>query len=309
MSFSSRTKDDLARNRVKKPEQQLALLSGLTLACGSLYVGKGKTGAIYSTESKSVASLIAQTAEGLYSLDESMEQTEQQRRKNPLYVVTLTGADAERMLTETGMLLSENGGVTLHDGAPESLVKPDEQARVFLRGMFLGSGSCLNPARGYHLELVLRTERVAQDVIAIIGRFGVVAKRHMRKEKQIVYLKGDDVSGFLSIIGAATAVMAFENVRAEKDFRNYVNRASNCETANIGKTVDAGLNQIAAIERIENTLGLDKLPMPLYEAAMLRLNHPDATLQALADMAEIGKSGMNHRFTRLIRMAREIDYD
>ncbi|MDO4572637.1 MAG: DNA-binding protein WhiA, partial [Clostridia bacterium] len=90
-------------------------------------------------------------------------------------------------------------------------------------------------------------------------------------------------------------------------FRNYVNRKSNCETANIGKTVDAALMQVRAIETIERTVELNRLPAPLYEAAMLRLNHPDATLQELADLAEIGKSGMNHRLTRLLNMAREIE--
>ena len=38
---------------------------------------------------------------------------------------------------------------------------------------------------------------------------------------------------------------------------------------------------------------------------MLRLQHPEATLQELADIAEIGKSGMNHRFSRLIAIAEE----
>ena len=309
MSFSSRTKEDIVRFRVKRRGQQLSLLSGLVLSCGSLYVGRGGTGSVFATESQPVAKLILQLAEALYALDTSMELMEQQRRRNPLYVVTLTGADAQRMLAETGMLSAGDGGITLLDGVPEELIAPDEEARLFLRGVFLGSGSCLNPARGYHLELVLRAEGIAEDVISAIKRFGVTAKRHARKEKQVVYLKGDDVSGFLTIIGASNAVLAFENVRAEKEFRNYVNRANNCETANIGKTVDAGLNQVQAIERIESTVGLAGLPMPLYEAAMLRLSHPDATLQELADMADIGKSGMNHRLSRLIRMAGEIASD
>ena len=52
---------------------------------------------------------------------------------------------------------------------------------------------------------------------------------------------------------------------------------------------------------------LTDLPAPLYEAARLRLAHPDATLQELADLAEIGKSGMNHRLARLMRLAAELE--
>ena len=51
----------------------------------------------------------------------------------------------------------------------------------------------------------------------------------------------------------------------------------------------------------------DALPGSLREAAELRMNHPDATLSELAEMAGIQKSGMNHRLARLIRMAEELE--
>ncbi len=91
-------------------------------------------------------------------------------------------------------------------------------------------------------------------------------------------------------------------------FATTSNRTNNCDTANIGKTVNASTLQRQAIEIIEERMGLDRLPAPLYEAATLRMNHPEATLQELAEMAEIGKSGMNHRLERLIRIAREIQH-
>ncbi len=68
----------------------------------------------------------------------------------------------------------------------------------------------------------------------------------------------------------------------------------------------ASTEQIGSIEIIEEHMGLNRLPAPLYEAALLRLNHPEATLQELAELAEIGKSGMNHRLARLVRIAKEI---
>ena len=134
----------------------------------------------------------------------------------------------------------------------------------------------------------------------------VDARFTARRGQCVVYLRGDGVTDFLALIGASAAVLEVENVRTERDLRNYVNRRSNCETANIGKTVDAGLLQLRAIETIEDAMRLERLPAPLYEAARLRLAHPDATLQELADMAEIGKSGMNHRYARLLAIAEEI---
>lgn len=307
MSFSSRTKENLVRLRVKRPAQRLAQLGGLTMACGSLSIGSGGTGVTYVTECLPVAEQIAEFANERYTLRTSMELARQERRKRPLAILSLTGADAERLLADTGVLILSPDGMALCDDVPAALVANEDTARAYLRGAFLGSGSCLNPARGYHLELVTQSEGVADGLIRTIAAFALTAKRHRRKDQHVVYLKGEEVSGFLALVGASAAALAFENVRAEREFRNYVNRKSNCETANIGKTVDAALAQLHAIEVIEGAMELGRLPTPLYEASMLRLNHPDATLQELAELAEIGKSGMNHRFTRLLNLAREIE--
>ena len=50
-----------------------------------------------------------------------------------------------------------------------------------------------------------------------------------------------------------------------------------------------------------------RLDAALKEAAELRLNYPDASLQELADMADIKKAGMNHRLTRLIEYAQDLE--
>lgn len=306
MSFSSSVKDDLVRLKRKSAPLRLSELAGLTVCCGSLYVGRG-TGAVYTTEALPVGKLVSSLATELYALDATIELSKQERRRRPLVIVTVTGADAEKLLLDTGVLVPLDGGVTLGDGVKDDLVSDAERTRAFLRGAYLGSGSCNNPSRGYHLEIVARSEALAAGIVRCISELGLSAKRRRRADRHVVYVKGDDVSGFLAYLGASGAALAFENVRAEKDFRNYVNRTSNCETANIGKTVDAAFVQTQAIERLERRMELSRLPVPLYEAAMLRLNHPEATLQELADRAGIGKSGMNHRLTRIIRMAEELE--
>lgn len=91
-------------------------------------------------------------------------------------------------------------------------------------------------------------------------------------------------------------MLEFENVRIVKEMRNNVNRVVNCETANLNKVVQAAVQRRAYVY-IEKHLGLGKLPLTLRETAELRLNHPDASLNELADLSEgkIGKSGINHR--------------
>jgi len=304
MSFSSSAKEDLVKIRVRPRASRLAQLAGLTHTCGALYVGRSH-GAVYSTETLAVGRHILSLASSLYELDATIERSEREHRR-PLTQVTLLGRDAEALLLETRLLVPEEDGFRLGDTAPALLIPGEEERRAFLRGVFLGSGSCANPYRGYHLEIVARSRAFAEQVNGMIVSFGPAARTMKRKDRFVVYLKGDAVSGFLALIGASAAALQFENARAERDFRNYVNRANNCDTANIGKTVNASALQRQAIERIEEHMGLGSLPAPLYEAAILRMNHPDATLQELADLAEIGKSGMNHRLARLIRIAREI---
>lgn len=308
MSFSSHVKEELCRIRVKAPAQRLLELSGLTLTCGALRISKG-LGIVYSSESLAVGKRILALAGTLYEPDATIELSERERRSTPLTTVTLSGASVERLLLDTGALSLDDGVRTIVRQIPRAAETDEDCARAFLRGAFLGSGSCANPRRGYHLEIVTTEKAFCESLCACIRRFSLSARRMQRKERHIAYLKGDDVTGFLALVGANQAALEIENVRTEREFRNYVNRRSNCETANIGKTVDAGLAQLRAIEAIEQATRLESLPEPLYEAARLRMQHPDATLQELADMAEIGKSGMNHRLTRLLRLAEEIQHD
>ena len=64
---------------------------------------------------------------------------------------------------------------------------------------------------------------------------------------------------------------------------------------------------IGAVNTIVRHGHFQRLPKALKEAAELRLNYPDASLQELADMADIKKSGMNHRLTRLIEYAQDLE--
>lgn len=307
MSFSSSAKEDLVKIRLKTDRIRLAELAGLVHTCGALTIGRGR-GAVFSTETLAVGKLIVSLATTLYPLEPTIELSERERRR-PLTLVTLVGDEAEQLLRDTGLLIREAGEFSIGETVPVGLIQDDESRRAFLRGAFLGSGSCANPYRGYHLEIIARSDAFAGQLCSVLAAFGPEAKTMLRREKPVVYLKGDDVSAFLALVGANGSALKFESARAERDFRNYVNRTTNCETANIEKTVFASTEQINAIEVIEEHMGLNQLPAPLYEAALLRLNHPEATLLELAELAEIGKSGMNHRLSRLVRIAKEIRHD
>ena len=109
-------------------------------------------------------------------------------------------------------------------------------------------------------------------------------------------------------MGAHNALMELENVRIKKNMRNNVNRAANCDNANVDKTMDAAQRQIEAIEAIERGLGLRKLPAHLRSMAQVRVEHPDSPLKELGEYFNppISKSAVNNRLRKLMEIARDM---
>ena len=57
-----------------------------------------------------------------------------------------------------------------------------------------------------------------------------------KKDNFIVYIKeGNKVAEFMSFIGGHESRLKLESIRVLKEVKNNVNRAVNCETANLSK--------------------------------------------------------------------------
>ena len=307
MSFSSESKDEIVRIRSRERSVKLAELSGLTFACGTLRLGR-RLAVSYRTESLSVGKHIASLGGALYGLSAEVEQTLLAHKKAPLYTVSLSGERWQTLLFDTKVLLKTPEGVNSSREIPTALFTGEEEKRAFVRGCFLGCGSCTDPKRDYHAELVFREEPLAKGLAKLLEDYGIPARAVLRRGRYVTVIRdGDAVMGFLALIGSNMGALNLENVRAVKETRNYVNRTTNCEYANLDKLVIASLKQQQAAKTILRYGHFGKLPPALREAAELRLNHPDATLQELAELADIKKSGMNHRLTRLIEYAEELE--
>ena len=131
----------------------------------------------------------------------------------------------------------------------------------------------------------------------------------MRKKHYVVYVKeGSQIVELLGLTGAHVSLMQLENVRIVKEMRNSVNRKVNCETANLNKTVSAAVRQVEDIKYIQRTVGFQELNEGLAEMAVLRLEHPEASLKELGDLLTppVGKSGVNHRLRKLSLIAEKL---
>lgn len=200
----------------------------------------------------------------------------------------------------------ESGEYFLRQAADGRLLKNSCCRSAYLRGAFLSSGSCSDPQKGYHLEIVCDDESQAQQLVEIMRGFDIEAHSILRKKYYVVYIKeGEAIVDLLGIMGAHISLMDLENMRILKEISNDINRRVNCETANIAKTVSAASKQIEDITFIRDKYGLSGLPERLQEIAQVRLENPDASLKELGELMDppVGKSGVNHRLRKLSELA------
>ncbi len=180
----------------------------------------------------------------------------------------------------------------------------EENLKAIIRGAFMGSGSVNNPEKEYHLEVDVGNQHNLERIIKILQQLGI----HVKVFQLAIYIKeGEEISKFLALIGANKAVMQFEDIRIQKEMRGKVNRLVNCETANLNKTINASIRQIAAIRKLQETGKFKKLEDNLKEIAILRLENPDMPLVELGKLLKepIGKSGVNYRLKKIMEIAEE----
>ena len=177
---------------------------------------------------------------------------------------------------------------------------------AFLRGAFLAGGSVTNPEKEYHFELETSHSHLNKEVTALLMDIGMKPKASRRKYNYLIYFKESSaIEDFLTTIGAPVSAMGIMQAKVEKDLRNTVNRKVNCETANLGKTIDAAGIQLDAIKLLEDRVGLENLPKPLFETAIARRENPDLSLKELALTFDppMSKAGLNHRLKKLIELS------
>ncbi|NLM45866.1 MAG: DNA-binding protein WhiA [Firmicutes bacterium] len=307
MTFALRAKNELARRPFGDSCCQAAELAAFVRLNGTVQIsGKHITLNVVTSNAATARRLFSLFKQLFHFAPELLVRRRNRPRKNNVYLVRIAKADRVReVLSVLGLI---------QDGLPAQGIDPAFREnkccrRAYLRGAFLAAGSVSNPEHSYHLEIYTDYRQHAEDLAALLETFGISVKITRRKNGHLLYLKdSEQIVEFLNVIGAHSALLAFENVRILKDMRNRVNRLVNFETANVGKTVAAAVRQVEAIRLIERRIGLDALPPSLRELARLRLQHPEASLQELGEMLDppLGKSGVNHRMRRLEKLSRTL---
>jgi len=311
LSFSSSVKNELSRIDINKSccllSELAAVLrvSGVTkVTCGSkLYIK-------IVTENAAFARRVFSLVKKQYNVyPEVIIRKSKKLRKHISYILMMLEPGLVKQLLDVACIeycFSVNNGLEERYNSIKSRINEFCCKKAYLRGAFLAGGSICDPEKTYHLEITTRSLGIANELETIMNGFNLNPRVIKRKNNYIVYLKeGENIVDFLNIIGAHTALLELENIRILKEMRNNVNRIVNCETANLGKTVDASLRQVTNIKYIRDNIGFEKLPPGLRDIAELRLAYSDASLKELGEMLNppLGKSGVNHRLRKLDRIA------
>lgn len=284
MSFSSDVKEELAGVIPQARHCRIAELSAIMHLAGQIGVSEGDVTIGFNAFGESLIKKGFTLLEITFNIGKSLRSSDSE-------FTSLVGCLGD-----------------LNDPVDELILKNTCCKRAFLRGAFLASGSVSDPDKGYHLEFVCEDGSKADQIVRLCRDFEINARKTLRRDETIVYVKeGEMIGELLSVMGAQNSYMDFENRRIYKDVSNTVNRRVNCETSNIRKTVTAASRQLDDIRFLEEHGFLDDLPEPLREAAYGRLEHPDATLAELGALMDppVGKSGINHRLLRLSDIARQ----
>lgn len=304
MSFSSDVKQEISRLPFVDGQAK-ALLSALFLARGSLNWTHGHTWITFQTQNASIAKLMFRLLKSEYNAEVQIASLKRMNlKKNNEYRLTIT-SQAEEILQSLGIWRSQ----TFYNTPPYALIRSEKNARAFIQGLFLATGSINHPkTTNYHLEMTLPTQELATMAVKILDRFYIPAKITLRKANYVVYTKaGDKIADFLRLCGASQSLFHFEDQRIQRDFYNQLTRLDNCEVANEMKTMKAAQEQLAWIEVIEKSQC--EVPIKIRHVMEARKQNPDASTLELCEAVyvlygeTITKSGMKHRMARMKDLA------
>lgn len=293
MTFSHRLKKELCEIRPFNRELQYAQLSGLLMFCKEF----DKDIVLLSTEYIEIAEYFTKLVRHIFKYNSEIYKAQKLSNVDVvLYTVSITESNIVDKLNEMVDNISD-------------FINSTEAVSAFIRGAFLACGTITDPEKSYHIEFVTQYENYAEFLCDIISNLSINAKISKRKGNFVVYLKeSTNIEDLVTSMGATKSTLALMDVKVYKDMRNKVNRITNCETANLNKTVTASAKQIEDIKKIANSVGLDSLGDDLKQLAKIRLKNPDMSLSEIATavVPPISRSGVNHRFKKISEIASKI---
>ncbi|WP_345312264.1 DNA-binding protein WhiA [Gordonia alkaliphila] len=303
MAMTGAVKDELSRLAVAHLSSRKAEVSALLRFAGGLHIVAGKVVVEAEVDMGNVARRLRSEIHDLYGYGSEVHVLRSGGlRKGARYIVRV-GKDGEALARQTGLLDPRGRPVR---GLPAQVVGGSvSDAEAAWRGAFLAHGSLTEPGRSSSLEVSCPGPEAALALVGAARRLSVVAKaREVRGSDRVVIRDGEAIGALLTRMGAQETRLVWEERRMRREVRATANRLANFDDANLRRSARAAVAAAARVERALEILG-DEVPDHLLAAGRLRVEHRQASLEELGQLAEpaMTKDAVAGRIRRLLSMA------
>jgi len=303
MALTAQVKDELARLPVEKTSWRKAEVSAMLRFSGGLHIISGRIVIEAELDTGAAARRLRQFISQVYGHGSDVVVVSGGAlRRGTRYVVRVV-KDGESLARQTGLLDGRGRPVR---GLPSQVVSAGVgEAEAAWRGAFLAHGSLTEPGRSAAMEITCPGPEAALALVGAARRLGISAKaREVRGVDRVVIRDGDAIGAMLTRLGAHDAVMVWEERRMRREVRGTANRLANFDDANLRRSARAAVAAGARVERAFEILG-DDIPDHLRQAGTLRLEHKQASLEELGQLADppLTKDAVAGRIRRLLATA------
>lgn len=322
MSYTSEVKKEMSEIKIESDCCKMASLCATINTLGSLVINREGFTFSIKTDNQIVLDNVRDIIKSLYSETiTDVPVDEEVVGKCTLREIVVPKEIGNRILSDCGIVtLDESNNWKLNTSIDHHIILEDCCKKTYIMTVFMCVGTISvpltndqetekNSKSGYHFELEFTNTEQAKAVGNLLGEFGFITRRVERSGKSVVYMKeSESIADFVGFVGATKSYLRLQEEIVKREMRNSINRQSNCISANIDKTVNASIVQMRAINTIEDTIGIDSLPEHLQKIALLRKEHPDASLIELVDLygENATKSGINYKLKRLVEIAQKL---
>ena len=296
MSFSSDAKAELCAQRPDRKCCVVAESYGVLLYCNTFSAREIRI----ITASRDFAARLPRLFKRAFSLSFDVLPPENAKGKSSFLITSPN--KIKRIFDTYGAEVDS----TLSHHVNFGVLEEDCCRTSFIRGAFLAGGSVTDPEKRYHLELATPHHSVSRETYSVLLDMGFSPREAERGGNALLYFKqADAIADFFTTIGATNTALGIMTAKVEKDMRNTITRRVNCDSANADKVVNAAQEQLEAIRHIVKEYGIDALPEPLKDAALLRIANPEASLADLARLSypPVTKSCISHRLKKIMSLA------
>lgn len=314
MSFLQKVKDEILNKNIKDRCCRKAFVTGLVRGSGEIFSTANGLGFDFILPTEESVGQISHLFKILFGFDiREVSVFEDRLNKKDKFVLTVTGEEAEKILTEIGVLTDEGEELVVNLDFYSGIKDKECCLRAFIRGLFTSSGSLTTPYDSYnsntryHLEMTFSHPQTSMDTAQVLRQNGVETKILKRKEKYVIYIKSaEEIKNFLAYIGANVSVLTLTDMMINGEIANVSNRRTNCDVANVNRQLVAVEKHLICIDKIDKTVGLSSLKKDLLDTAVLRRQYPSDTMGELADRLGVTKSCLNHRLRKIVSIAEQL---